>query len=68
MRVLFFEVPETDIPDFSTSGLVPVGRFQSPEEAQEYALVVLAMRLDCLITVEEEGCYLVHGDKAFAED
>ena len=53
--MLFFEVPETEIPEFAASGLVPVGRFQSPEEAQEYALVVLAMRLDCLITVEEEG-------------
>ena len=65
--MLFFEVPETEIPEFAASGLVPVGRFQSPEEAQEYALVVLAMRLDCLITVEEEGGFLVHGDEAFVE-
>lgn len=56
-----------DIPDLPISGLVPVGRFQSPQEAQEYALVVLAMRLDCLITIEEEGGYLIHGEEAFVE-
>ena len=56
-----------DIPNLPISGLVPVGRFQSPQEAQEYALVVLAMRLDCLITIEEEGGYLIHGEEAFVE-
>mgnify|MGYP005714804945 FL=1 len=65
--MLLSTVVKTDILDLPTSGLVPVHRFQSPEEAQEYALVVLAMRLDCLITIEEEGGYLVHGDEAFEE-
>ena len=34
------------------------------EEAREYALVILAMGLDCLITVEESG-YLIHGEDGF---
>ena len=46
--------------------LVPVARFEGLREAQEYALVVLAMNLDCLITVEEDG-YVIHGQEAFEE-
>lgn len=49
-----------------TDDLVPVGHFEELEAAREYALVVLAMNLDCLITVEEGG-YLIHGEAAFAE-
>ncbi len=60
-------MPAMEIPDSPTSGLVPVGRFESSQEAQEYALVVLAMRLDCLITIEEGSGYLIHGEEAFAE-
>lgn len=65
--MLLSTVPVIDIPDLLTSDLVPVGRFRSPQEAQEYALVILAMRLECLITVEEEGGYLVHGEEKFVE-
>lgn len=43
---------------------VPVARFSDLRVAQEHALVVLAMNLDCLITVDEEG-YLIHADEAF---
>lgn len=46
--------------------LVPVARFVCLREAQENALVVLAMNLDCLITVDEEG-YVIHGEEAFVE-
>lgn len=49
-----------------TDGLVPVARFEDLESAKEYALVVLAMNLDCLITVAEEG-YLIHAGEAFQE-
>jgi membrane associated rhomboid family serine protease len=49
-----------------TDDLVPVGRFDDLESAREYVLVVLAMNLDCLITVEEFG-YQIHGEAAFAE-
>ena len=65
--MLLSTVSVIDIPDLLTAGLVPVGRFRSPQEAQEYALVILAMRLECLITVEEEGGYLVHGEEKFVE-
>ena len=65
-RCSYSTVPVVDIPDSSTSGLVPVGRFKSSQEAREYALVVLAMGLDCLIKVEENG-YLIHGEEAFSE-
>lgn len=58
-------MPVMDIPESPTSGLVPVDRFESSREAQEYALVVLAMGLDCLITVEEGGGYLIYGEEAF---
>ncbi len=47
-------------------GLVPVGRFASLQAAREYALVVLAMNLDCLITIQEDG-YLIHGEDGFQE-
>lgn len=46
--------------------LVPVARFVSLRQAQENALVVLAMNLDCLITVDERG-YVIHGEEAFVE-
>lgn len=49
-----------------TYGLMPVARFQTSREAQEHCLVVLAMNLDCLITVEEDG-YAVHAEEAFVE-
>jgi len=49
-----------------TSGLVAVGCFPDLGDAREHALVVLAMNLDCLITVDEEG-YVVHGEEAFEE-
>ena len=44
--------------------LVPVARFPLLKDAQEHALVVLAMNLDCLITIDESG-YLIHADEAF---
>lgn len=50
----------------AVEGLVPVGRFADLQEAREYALVVLAMNLDCLITVHEEG-YVIHGEEGFQE-
>jgi rhomboid protease GluP len=46
-------------------GLVPLARFAHLADAQEHALVVLAMNLDCLITVDEAG-FLIHGEEAFA--
>jgi rhomboid protease GluP len=46
------------------NGLVPVARFDGLEGAHEHALVVLAMNLDCLVTVDETG-YLIHADEAF---
>ncbi|MCX8239354.1 MAG: rhomboid family intramembrane serine protease [Akkermansiaceae bacterium] len=49
-----------------TQELVPVARFEGLREAQENALVVLAMNLDCLITVVEGG-YVIHGEEAFVE-
>lgn len=47
-------------------GLIPVARFDDLEQAREYALVVLAMNLDCLITVEAPG-YVLHSEAAFAQ-
>ena len=47
-------------------GLVPIARFDDLESAREYALVVLAMNLDCLITVQDSW-YLIHGEDAFQE-
>jgi rhomboid protease GluP len=48
-----------------TDDLVPISRFPLLKDAQEHALVVLAMNLDCLITIDEGG-YLIHADEAFA--
>ena len=45
--------------------LVPLAHFEGMQEAQEHALVVLAMNLDCMITVDESG-YHIHGEQAFA--
>ena len=56
-----------DSNDVPSSGLVPVARFESLEEAREYALVLLAMNLDCLITVGE-GYYLIHGQEGLVEE
>lgn len=50
----------------SIGGLMPVGRFEDLASAREYALVVLAMNLDCLIRVHEDG-YVIHADAAFHE-
>jgi rhomboid protease GluP len=58
-------MPATEIPQAPTYGLVPLARFTGLFDAREHALVVLAMNLDCLITVDEEG-YLIHGEEAFA--
>ncbi len=49
-----------------TQGLVPIVRFESSHDAQEHCLVILAMNLDCLITVEEGG-YAIHAEEAFVE-
>ena len=49
-----------------TQGLVPIVRFESSRDAQEHCLVILAMNLDCLITVEEGG-YAIHAEEAFVE-
>jgi membrane associated rhomboid family serine protease len=57
---------EMDSPGITVDGLVAVGRFDDLESAREYALVVLAMNLDCLITVHEGG-YVIHGEEAFQE-
>jgi len=54
---------ETAIDDLT---LAPIERFQTLGEVQEHTLVVLAMNLDCLVTVDEEGSYLLHADPAFA--
>lgn len=53
-----------EMPQFNETGMVPVARFGDLESAREHALVVLAMNLDCLITVDEGG-YLIHADEAF---
>lgn len=55
-----------DPPESPTYGLVRVARFSNSRDAQEHCLVVLAMNLDCLITVEEGG-YVIHGEEAFVE-
>ena len=47
-----------------TDDLVPVAQFSLLRDAQEHALVVLAMNLDCLITIDEAG-YLIHSEEAF---
>ena len=51
-------------PEHVAGDLVPVARFALLREAQEHALVVLAMNLDCMITIDESG-YLIHTDGAF---
>lgn len=48
----------------SEGGMVPLALFDSLKEAQEYALVVLAMNLDCLITAEE-GAFVIHVEEPF---
>jgi len=61
-------IPEMATIDSSralTDDLVPVARFPLLKDAQEHALVVLAMNLDCLITIDESG-FLIHADEAFA--
>jgi membrane associated rhomboid family serine protease len=42
-----------------------MARFERLADAQEHALVVLAMNLDCLITVDEAG-YVIHAEEAFS--
>jgi len=48
----------------SEDRFVALARFETLALAQEYALVVLAMNLDCLITIEPEG-YLIHANESF---
>ena len=50
--------------DNLTAEYVPISRFPTMGLANEYSLVVLAMNLDCLVTVDDEG-YLLHADPAF---
>lgn len=45
--------------------MVPIAQYDALEVAQEYALVVLAMNLDCLITANN-GKYIIHSQEAFA--
>ncbi len=45
--------------------LEPVARFEDLASAQDHALVVLAMNLDCLITIDEAQSYCLHADPAF---
>lgn len=45
-------------------GMAPLALFDTLREAQEYALVVLAMNLDCLITAEENS-FVIHVDEPF---
>jgi len=51
---------------FAAEDLQPIAQFQELKDAQEHALVVLAMNLDCLITIEEDQSFLIHSDPAFA--
>lgn len=53
-----------NIESMPTGEFLPVARFDELQSAQEYALVILAMQLDCLITVEPIGYYL-HADSNF---
>ena len=53
-----------NIESMPTGELLPIARFDDLQSAQEYALVILAMQLDCLITVEPIGYYL-HADTNF---
>lgn len=52
--------------DEAENAYIIVGSFERVSDAQEYALVVLAMNLDCLITQEEDR-YHLHSEKPFAE-
>lgn len=45
--------------------MVPIAHFDTLNEAQEYALVVLAMNLDCLITADD-GSFVIHTQSPFA--
>ncbi len=48
-------------------GLAVVGEFSSLQEANEYALVVLAMNLDCWIKMEAGvGRYVIYAEPAYA--
>jgi len=55
-----------DAVESPTQGLAPIARFETSRDAQEHCLVVLAMNLDCLITIEEGG-YVIHAEEAFVE-
>ncbi|MDB4759415.1 hypothetical protein OAF99_03640, partial [Akkermansiaceae bacterium] len=50
--------------DPKTSDYAPVAYFEEVEAANEHALVVLAMNLDCLITIENGG-YQLYANGAF---
>lgn len=45
--------------------MVPLALFETLAEAQEYALVVLAMNLDCLITPDHRT-FIIHVEEPFA--
>ena len=48
-------------------GLALVGEFRSIQEANEYALVVLAMNLDCWLRMEAGGAhYALYANPAFS--
>ncbi|MGJ8698234.1 MAG: rhomboid family intramembrane serine protease [Verrucomicrobiaceae bacterium] len=56
---------DTQTPRYhDADSLVPIASFDSLANAQEYALVVLAMNLDCLVTIQEDS-YLIHAPEAF---
>lgn len=64
LRCRLLAMTTSELSDAPNYGLVTVARFEKLADAQEHALVVLAMNLDCLITVDESG-YLIHGEEAF---
>ncbi len=51
--------------DPKASDYAPVGYFEEVGSANEHALVVLAMNLDCMITVDDGG-YQLYSNAAFA--
>ena len=65
LRGKLWEMVIDELPELQSSELVPLASFENLGDAREYALVVLAMNLDCLITVDENA-YRIHSDGAFA--
>lgn len=58
-------MPQIEIQQDTRGEMVPIAQYDVLEEAQEYALVVLAMNLDCLITAND-GKFVIHAQEAFA--